>query len=546
VIAAILLSSVIYRDVPPDVVAISARRWRADAAPISIDAAVSRSDGQATISGGVEGPVVVYFQRTDGAYLLDGPFEWPREEAHRPIDPRWRRTIIGARVVPGLGWVRSALEWTSRVTDPGSVWPSCHWISDTDWQCIGVPLRAAGVVGASSSGGLFATVVTGVTAQEALILRPCDWGRLVVATDAGGIPSRLRIVPQRAVVPPQRTRAMRLETSDIPGVVATAVDAASVWICGRGSPEMAWIDARSARGGPMFVPLSDASDRPPFVPMRIDLADSRVVSGSVMSADGLAAANALLAAFRLIEPRKPASQSGPAPKRVLVAETLVAADGTFEIAGIGEADYEIVAWHPQFGRAAVAIPGGSGPLAIRLHPPPLARGRVVSGGKPLAGIDVIGVPDPAAFAAAEDPLDVKSGDARTAADGRFTVALASTGGGELRIGGGSLPVKRIPLPRTSVPLIDLGDIDLGAAIEVTVILDQDPGCELQAAGPVGRSGLQIVQGLRTVLGIFRLRLPEEGTWALALICGTSERALSPATIQATPAMQGKDVRVIVR
>ena len=69
---------------------------------------------------------------------------------------------------------------------------------------------------------------------------------------------------------------------------------------------------------------------------------------------------------------------------------------------------------------------------------------------------------------------------------------APSGGGELRIGGGRLPVKRVPLPGVPFPILDLGDIDLGAPIALTVVLDQDTPCGVRATGPLGHSGLQIV------------------------------------------------------
>src|SRR5205085_330497 len=83
-----------------------------------------------------------------------------------------------------------------------------------------------------------------------------------------------------------------------------------------------------------------------------------------------------------------------------------------------------------------------------------------------------------AFRAAEDPIDLKGGDARTGDDGRFAVMLPASGGGELRVGGGVFPIRRITLPRAVVPLLDLGDIDLGTPLEITIVLDQDSPCYL--------------------------------------------------------------------
>jgi hypothetical protein len=171
---------------------------------------------------------------------------------------------------------------------------------------------------------------------------------------------------------------------------------------------------------------------------------------------------------------------------------------------------------------------------------------VLSGGKPAAGADVIGVPDPSLARVARDVVDLTGGNVRTGADGRFEVSAAAAGGGELRIGGGLYPIRRIPLPRDTVRVLDLGDIELGAAISITASLDGDPGCDLRAAGPIGRTGLMLVAGVRVGAGLYRIDIPEEGAWEFTLSCGGAERALSPAVRQITSALAGKEVQFAVR
>ena len=116
----------------------------------------------------------------------------------------------------------------------------------------------------------------------------------------------------------------------------------------------------------------------------------------------------------------------------------------------------------------------------------------------------------------------------------------------MRIGGGSHPVKRIPLPRFAVPVLDVGDVELGVALPITVLLDRDPGCDLRAAGPVGRTGLQVVPGTRTATATFDVVIPEEGLWEFTLGCRGEPRSLSPSLMRIGPAHAGKEVRMVVR
>jgi hypothetical protein len=169
----------------------------------------------------------------------------------------------------------------------------------------------------------------------------------------------------------------------------------------------------------------------------------------------------------------------------------------------------------------------------------------MSGGRPVEGVDVIGVPDEDAARNAADLLDLKGGDARSGRDGRFVVFLASAGG-ELRIGGGRYPVRRIVLPRGAGTSLDLGDVELGTPIAISVVLNDDPACVVRAAGPVGRTGLQIVSGNRVAPGLHTLLIPEPGFWEFGLSCGEQERALSPGVMEIGPALAGKEVRFLVK
>jgi len=283
---------------------------------------------------------------------------------------------------------------------------------------------------------------------------------------------------------------------------------------------------------------------PPALSLWVTLEPPRTVDGVVRGSQGVAP-GAVVTLFRLIDP-PPARADEPPPRRVFSAERIADASGEFRFDVLGDAGYELVAWHPQLGRGITAVARDDTSVTVRLQSTGQVRGRVVAGGKPLSGVDVISLPDPHVYARAADLTDVKGGDARTGSDGRFVVSLAPGGGGEVRIGGGSYPIQRFPLPPTPVPVLDLGDIDLGAPIQVTIVLDRDPGCDIRATGPIGRSGLQVIGGTREGPGLFTIAFPEEGTWDVHLLCGHDEHALIPALVSITQAHAGKEVRMVIR
>jgi hypothetical protein len=523
-------AALVYHDVPAEVSRITAYQWQPGGPVVPLVAPVLKSGAETTVTFVVSATVIVMFGRGDGSYVLDGPVTLSDAIVERTLDHVWRRTVTGSAPL-GLAST-PAIEWLSADGTTSLAWPACRWSTGGQWDCLGVPLDAGGVALAPYGSRVLSAVVTGETTP---VLKATVWGRLIVVSDRDGpgIP-RLRFTAARASPPPQRARSVRLETTPLADVHAAILASGVAWLSGDASPPDAWIEIRSARSGPEYAALADVVQGPSSLAMRLTLDDRRDVIASVTTRRGDPAPGALVSVFRLIDPPQPSPAPGqPPPRRVLAAEAIAEADGTVVLDGLGGADYEIVAWHAQLGRNAVRLERTADRVAIRLQPPGVARGRVLSAGRPATGVDVISVPDPAAYAAAEDPIDLKGGDTRTGADGRFAVALASGGGGELRVGGGSYAVTRVPLPRAPLPVVDLGDIELARGLTLSVTLDQDPGCDLRAAGPIGRSGLHIVTATRAGPGLFSIVLPEEGSWEVGLLCGRDERSLAPAVIRVT-------------
>lgn len=536
-------TSVTYADVPPEVTRIVVFDPRGGGAPTTIDAAVERSPGRLVVRGVPRRPTMVSLARADGKYLVDGPFAWPEADVTRAVDGRWRRTLTAPLATGPSG--NASMEWVDAAAPTQSTWPSCFLEEDGAAKCWGV---ADGQRGVAVGRGADRLVWTVVADDEAVVWRESRWGRLVIVRDGQDDREQPEIRFGRpAASSSGRIAGVRLATRAVDGTVSVAVSPGATWVAGTGAPDDSWMEVKTSRAGPAFLSLPELAAGAASLPATILLSDRRVLTGAIVGARNEPATGALLTMFRLIDAEVPAgADRRRKPRRVFAAETVADVSGAFHIDGLGEAEYEAVAFHPQLGRAAVVLRDSRSQLTIRLQSPGSIRGRVLSGGKPALGVEISSVPEPDAFRSAEDPLDVKGGDARSGPDGRFIVMAAASGGGELRIGGGRFPVRRVPLPRVPLPVVDLGDINLGATIEVTIVLDQDTPCGVRGTGPVGRSGLQVVTATRVGPGLFHILLPEIGVWNFGLLCGNEGRPLLPAVVPIGPEHAGKEVRLAIR
>jgi len=529
-------AAVTYRGVPAEVVRIEVYEWREERAPVKLAAAIDRGGDAASVQAPAGVTVIVRFARSDGLYLLDGPFRWPAEPTERLLDTRWRRSITVD--ASGGSFENPAIHWLAEMDDEDG-WGRC--VSEAARvTCWGVRASAAGIAYFESQGRTWWAAVNGGAAR----FRSSAWGRLLIVR---GPPfdETAHVRLRHPVASMQRSRSVRLETQDVARAAGVPIGQSAIWVAGDEVPEGAWVEVLGAQSGPLYLSMRELAEGPTSLPIHIALPDARVLDGTVLGQGDAPAAGSLVTLFRLLEKPPATTRDRDPPRRVLVSETTADRGGAFRFDRLGEADYEVVAWHPQLGRASAVLRPGSDRVEIHLHFAGVIRGRVMSGGRPVEGVDVIGVPDEDAARNAADLLDLKGGDARSGRDGRFVVFLASAGG-ELRIGGGRYPVRRIVLPRGAGTSLDLGDVELGTPIAISVVLNDDPACVVRAAGPVGRTGLQIVSGNRVAPGLHTLLIPEPGFWEFGLSCGEQERALSPGVMEIGPALAGKEVRFLVK
>jgi hypothetical protein len=537
-----------YRGVPRVVASIRLTKLVNGRPTEDVAGEISGDEGRVGCDAGRE-VMVSFIRGGDGAYLVDGPFVCPPADAARQPGPLWRRTLQ-IRAPPGTA--TGADLAVVRPRDDRDGWPRCEWVRETA-ECRGVPLDASGIVLFMDRDRVWWTVMTGATART---FQSSAWGRLVVVSGGSEIGAIAAALAHPVLPPPERSAALRLDTAGVPHAHVVPLAPVAVWIYGEENPPGAWLELRGPHAGPAYLPLEDVARAPATLPLWVTLDVDQTIAGAARGQSGDAASGAVVTLFRLVDPRSasPSPPTGPItsekarvqPRRVFVAERVADGDGRFQFDGLGDAEYEIVAWHPRFGRAIAPVPRAGGDMTVRLESPGEVRGRVLSGGKPLASVDIVSLPDPQAYIQAADMTDIKGGDGQTGPDGRFVVSLAPGGGGEVRVGGGSHPIRRFPLPRAPVPVVDLGEIDLGAPIDVTIVLDQDPGCDLRATGPIGRVGLQVIGGSRIAPGLFRVTFPEEGTWEIHLSCGRNERPLAPGLVSVSQGNSGKELRFLVR
>ena len=535
-------AAVTYAGVPAEVVRVAVHEWNEGNGPLAVSATIERQGDRTVVRTVQASPVVVVFERQDGAYLLDGPFAWPPGDVSRILDRRWRRTLTvsAERPVSGAG----PLDWIAAGPGQGDPWPRCFGADERRWACWGSTPGQPGVFVTRTADRVWWSIVSGGAATG---LRASVWGRVLIVQEAMGESSQLEVrFAHPALQSKQRPGALRLDTAVVAGARGTVLSPGAVWLCGDDIPSDGWIEIRTARGGPVFLDLLDVASGPGALPFTARLNEPRTVDGVVTGARDQRANGALITLFRLIDPPSSPNAREKPPRRVFVAERTADPDGVFRFEGVGESEYELVAWHAQLGRVVMLMPRAPGIIAVHLESPGMVRGRVMSAGTPRVGVEVTSVPAPESYREAADLIDVKGGDAKTGTDGRFAVMVAARGGGELRVGGSVGAVKRIPLPRTPAALLDLGDIELGAPLELSVVLDQDTLCGVRATGPIGQSGLHIVLGSHTAPGLFRVALPEPGLWAFGLLCGREGIALNPATLRITPQHAGKEVRFSIR
>lgn len=485
--------------------------------------------------------VVVKFDRDDDTYYLDGPFRWPASGATRLVPPVPRYTAVGTVVadVPDDDPPR----WLDR---DGALdaqpWPRCRRTRRA-WECAGVPLLEPGVVVIGSDPMAYAVLSADVLpTRRGVSTRLARWAMLLLlqADDEDRL-ERPRVQLLEPQVSRFRAEGVRVMLRDATSARVHALARGVYFLAGTGNHEDLVLQVGGEDIAVVRTAISTAPDGlRPAMHVRLDAAAA--VHGRVVNERDEPATGARLGLSELIDIREPDGQIRRL-KRSL-ADVEPDADASFTLRGLGPGRYEVLALHPTWGRGSIVFEPGDRRLVIRLVAGSRVAGRVLQNGLPAAGVWVDVPGDRDAYVRAADPMDVVAPSAQTAADGRFTIALPPSGARELRIGADQAAV-RVPIPPISAnATLDIGDIHLRSPIAVQVTYVGDERCALLAAGPMGHSGLTMVEAQVIGPGARRLLLPESGTWLLTVRCGGRESPVQPAAIDVPPQVAAWSAHVV--
>ena len=471
----------------------------------------------------------------EAGYLTVGPFRWPTLRASIDVPIRWRRTVRGRW--PGIS--AGALVWVARPDDGGpSSWPMCVWLDNGEWECVGVPLHAAGVVVSTDAGQTrfaFAPGPSSSSGIEAANSSSAGWGRLLVIGRADRVPvsqaDSIVVAARKLQVPRLRQPPSRVQTEADGRIRVERIAEGVYWVSGREPFQETWIEITAAGRAPARFEISTLASASGEIPVQVDLDDAASIVGRVTGAGGAVAPGAIVTLYRLVADLR--SDRRRPPRRVTVGETISDEDGAFRFRDVAREPLELMAMHRELGRAEQTIDADSHDVQLVLRAPSRATGRVVRDGVPAAGIPVTTVPDLAEFAAADDVTELAGGDTETDTDGRFSVSMPPRGRVELRVGVESTGVRRVVLGSAdSLPrLVDVGTIDLSPLPRLTLVLEESSGCELILAGPMGRAGVTIHRATRLGASMYEARLPESGQWLVTATCaGGQSRTVAPQTV----------------
>jgi hypothetical protein len=474
------------------------------------------------LSPGLDAAIVL--RRHDGLYYLHGPMRWPAEDRTILVSHAPGYTVEGA--VPGHSGTELTLAWTA-ASGSGAAEPLCR-ISANLWRCVGVPASDTGVV-VLATGPLLRFAVTRPPASGGFTRLPVRTARWATMVSLEGDPADVEGTRVRVLAPrPVRSRAHRSRVLLEPAARVTVERLTSgVWLAaGAEQRDDLLLQADGERVALTRIPLAAAGGSLDRLPLLVTPAVP--LAGRVVDRGGRGAEGARLAVAELAEERTDDGRNRIVRRQVTELES--GADGVFVLAGLGPGRFELLGLHPRLGRGTLVFEPGPRPLLLRLDPGTRVKGRVVRGGVPAGGVWIDVPASHEGYLAAPDPMDVLAPAVSTGPDGRFELVLPRRGATELRIDDRGV-VTRVALSNVAGgSVLDLGDIALRGSIAVRATYVGDERCALLAAGPLGHTGMTLVEGQAIGRGLRLLTLPEPGRWLLELRCPRGAARAEPPVV----------------
>lgn len=529
------------------IAALALLAWQAGAAD-----AVSR---RLTVPDGIQGDVeVAVVCRHDTGW---DRLRWARLAGDRVMAQRWRQCRVLLREPAAALYVASRqLTWNAGaepvalvqrfrvVRAPavgGASWLSASPFTEAECtsfsdivECLFVGLGEAGVIVSEVGGQVRAALVP--RDAHVAIWGAASWGRFVRV----GSPAGTRVDASVQVLIPalKQGRGLLRDWQPAPGVTVHRITDSSFWLSGD-SPD-GGAELRLQAPGAARLGRAIASIRgDPATAIDIQLSVERVISGRIDTPRHRAQPTTVMLSRMLAPERRGGAEVRPMER---IAEIETDDAGRFRFEQLGDDEYEVMAIHASLGRVRKVVrPPVDLALSLASR---TVRGRVTLHGVPRPGVTVLVLPMLEDVVAVENPLMLAADAIVTGADGRFEIALPAEGRAVLsaRL---DEAVARLDLGDVGnvSKLLDVGDVPLPSARDVDVMVALPAGCRLRAAGPMGQSGVMIVNAEPHGVDRWRIRIPVDGRWLMAGVCSGRELALVPPMVEIGPRTRIVELRI---
>lgn len=372
------------------------------------------------------------------------------------------------------------------------------------------------------------------------------WGRVIQVSPGAVTSAELHDLDLSAWKPDRprlRPHARQFMVTADEGVLVVRLSDHRFWVSGRLTDPDAFLLVEGPAIGSQRLPTARLPEEPVEQIVYVNAGAPTPLQGFVQGSRGEAADGAAVDLMELLEWSADPRLADDTPV-IYRASTSASADGSFRFDRVTGGPFRVSTRHAQLGRAAVWTTSAAAPISIKLLPMPRVSGRVVRQRLPLAGARVRFVPDIATWTAAANPADLIALETTSEDDGAFVVGVPAARPGTIQILAADGAGVRVAVPVVRSGDLSIGDVAILDGPSLLIRVVDGEGCDLVAAGPLGSLGLVMVRS-STGAELYRLDLPERGTWALTAECSGQLVPVEPAVVAApADSQEPLDLRVI--